>query len=213
MKQVPYINEQEWRPAVYNGQPIKNMLISNYGFYRRLTKLGTPGQISRGTPSIAKEYGGRLRMYMVSCSFDKELPGKKTTHTTLNIDRISCSTFLGTNWEKGMEVDHLDRDVNNGFVGSGMNGYKDGNLRPCDHKTNMANRNVIPPRRSSKSPIAGAYAYKMKLQLGCQRIADLPRAYRNEYQRLVTAENRGKPAIPRPINLNDQKVKPGRKAK
>lgn len=205
-------SKMEWRPAIYNGVAIKGMLVSNYGFFRRFNrKTGGYGQVSRGTPSYNKQSKNRLRMFMVSCSFDDVLPGRGCSRTTLNIDRITCSTFLGTFWYKGMDVDHLDHNVANGFVGSEEYDYKNGNLRPCTHAENMQNMPIRAPRKPDS--VAAQYAYKMKLQLNIMRTSDLPIAYRREYWRLAHAEKHGLPAIPRAITLHIQEQKPGRKQK
>jgi len=196
MNTIPAINEQEWRPAIYNGRPVKNLVVSNYGFYRRYTKLGTLGQMSRGTPSFNKQNRNRLRQMMVTITFADPIEGAKS-HTTVNLHRVICCTFRGDIFEKGDDVDHIDHDVSNGFLG---------NLRKCTHAENMHNRPTLKPRLNTKSPVAAAYGYRIRLTLGCRRIQDLPIAYQREYHRLISCERSGRPAIPRSINGNQVKT-------
>lgn len=183
----------EWRPAIYNGRPIKNLLVSNLGQMRRLVN-GVPSQVSNGTPSFNKKSKNRLRQMMVSIAYADVVEGAKA-RTTVNLHRVVLCTFKGVIFEKGMDVDHLDRNVANGRLE---------NLRACTHTVNMANRAII-RRDTGRCKIASEYGYRMRIQLGCRRLIDLPKAYRNEYARLIRCEKFGLPAIPRPINATVRK--------
>lgn len=183
----------EWRPAIYNGRPIKNLLVSNLGQMRRIVN-GVPSQVSNGTPSFNKKSKNRLRQMMVSIAFGDVVEGTKA-HTTVNLHRVVLCTFKGVIFEKGMDVDHLDRDVSNGRLE---------NLRACTHTKNMENRGMI-RRDKCRCKVASDYGWRMRIQLGCRRLDDLPRAYRNEYARLIRCEKLGLPAVPRPINATVRK--------
>lgn len=207
MKNIPFINDQEWKPAVYNGMAIKNLLISNYGLIRRI-KNGIPGQVTRGTPVFHKnpktKQRGRLSMFEACVTFIDAPAGVKTCRA-VNVDRIACCTFKGDFFNKGFDVDHIDRDVENGFVGTAAKNYTDGNLRCVTRSENMKNQGARKPRTGIKCPVASEFQYKIKLQLGLRNIAEFPRAYIREYRRLRYAELHGLPAIPRTINLRDGK--------
>lgn len=203
MNKIPAFNEQEWKPAIYNGRAIKGLWVSNYGFMRRETACGCLGQVSRGTPSFNKKNNNRLRQYMVMVTFTEAEEGQKK-RTCVNLHRVICCTFQGVRFDvegQRMDVDHIDHDVSNAFVGTKEGEYKDGNLRCVTHQENMHNRPMAKPRQNSLTPIASAYAYRMKLELGCHTLADLPIAYRREYARLRYCENHSKPAIPMTIDL------------
>jgi len=190
MNNIPAYDEQEWKPAIYNGRSIKNLWVSNYGYMRRQTKAGGFGQITKGTPSFNRANKNRLRQYMVMVAFAETEEGQKP-RTCVNLHRVICCTFQGVRFDipgERMDVDHIDHNVSNAFVGTKEGGYRDGNLRAVTHKMNMRNRDVIKPRTDSRTPMAGEYAYRMKLELGCQTIADLPIAYRREYARIRYAE-------------------------
>lgn len=178
----------EWRPAIYNGRPIKHLLVSNLGQMRRIHN-GIPGQVTNGTPSFNKKSKNRLRQMMVTITFADVVEGA-LAHTTVNLHRVILCTFKGVIFEKHMDVDHIDRNVANGRLE---------NLRACTHTVNMANRSII-RRETCRSKVASEYGYRMRIQLGCRRLVDLPKAYLNEYARLVRCEKLGLPAIPRAIN-------------
>lgn len=178
----------EWRPAIYNGRPIKNLLVNNLGQMRRLVN-GIPSQVSNGTPSFNKKSKNRLRQMMVTITFADVVEGAKA-RTTVNLHRVILCTFKGVVFEKHMDVDHIDRNVANGRLE---------NLRACTHTVNMANRSII-RRDTCRCKIASEYGYRMRIQLGARRLADLPKAYLNEYARLIRCEKLGLPAIPRAIN-------------
>ena len=184
---VPF-HEMEWKPAVYNGIPVKNLEVSDYGFIRRRTKNGI-GQTTRGTPNFNRENNNRLRQFMVCCTFVEPLPNGKT-HTTVNVDRIVLCTFKGDVFGQKEDVDHIDKNVLNGHVK---------NLRKLSHSDNMLNTNLHPPRPGTSVPVASEYRYRMLLALNCSRLVDLPSAYRSEYHRLRKCERLGLPAVPRRI--------------
>lgn len=178
----------DWRPAIYNGRPIKNLLVNQYGQMRRIIN-GIPSQVSNGTPSFNKKSKNRLRQMMVTITFADVVEGAKA-HTTVNLHRVILCTFKGVVFEKHMDVDHIDRNVANGRLE---------NLRACTHTVNMANRAII-RRDTCRCKIASEYGYRMRIQLGCRRLIDLPKAYLNEYARLIRCEKLGLPAVPRAIN-------------
>lgn len=178
----------DWRPAIYNGRPIKNLQVNQYGQMRRV-RNGLPGQVTNGTPSFNKKSKNRLRQMMVTITFADVVEGAKA-FTTVNLHRVILCTFKGVVFEKHMDVDHIDRNVANGRLE---------NLRACTHTVNMANRAII-RRDTGRCKIASEYGYRMRIQLGCRRLIDLPKAYRNEYARLIRCEKLGMPAIPRAIN-------------
>lgn len=202
MRKIPAIDEQEWRPAVYNGRAIKNLWVSNYGFMRRMTKAGGFGQVTRGTPYFNKRAKGRLSQYMVMVVFEEAEEGQKL-RTCVNLHRVVCCTFQGVVFERGQDVDHIDHDVSDAYVGSAEGNYRDGNLRCVSHSENMYNRPMAKPRLNSMTPIAGQWAYRMKLALDCPRLEDLPKAYRNEYNRIRYYEIRGREVHPRTISLSE----------
>lgn len=178
----------DWRPAIYNGRHIKNLQVNQYGQMRRV-RNGLPGQVTNGTPSFNKKSKNRLRQMMVTITFADVVEGAKA-FTTVNLHRVILCTFKGVVFEKHMDVDHIDRDVSNGKLE---------NLRACTHSKNMENRGMI-RHDSCRCKVASDYGWRMRIQLGCRRLADLPRVYRNEYARLIRCEKLGMPAIPRAIN-------------
>lgn len=199
---IPAINAENevWLPAIYNGRPIKGMIVSNHGWYRRLNKTGGYGQESKGTPSFNRACKNRLRQFMVTITFDDKLEGEKHC-TTVNLHRVLCCTFQGVIFAHGDDVDHKDLNVANGYVGSPEGNFFDGNLRKVTHSENMHNRGVVRRTTGLRSPVASEYGYRIRMQLGCRRLIDLPKPYLNEYYRLVSAEHRGRPAIPRTITM------------
>lgn len=200
MLNIPAIDKQEWRPAVYNGRKIKNLWVSNYGFMRRKTKAGGFGQVSRGTPYFNKSAKGRLSQYMVMVVFEEAAKGQKL-RTCVNLHRVLCCTFQGVTFKSGYDVDHIDHNVSNAFVGTRKGKYLDGNLRCVTHSQNMKNRPVVRPRARSLTPKAGEWIYRIKLELGVTRLSALPKAYINEYQRIRYYELRGREVKPRTIAL------------
>ena len=183
----------DWRPAIYNGRPIKNLLVNQYGQMRRIVN-GIPSQVSNGTPSFNKKSKNRLRQMMVTITFADVVEGAKA-FTTVNLHRVILCTFKGVTFTKGMDVDHIDRNVSNGRLE---------NLRACTHSKNMENRGII-RCDNCRCKIASEYGYRMRIQLGCRRLIDLPKAYRNEYARLIRCEKLGLPAVPRAINSTVRK--------
>lgn len=198
MNNILAFNEQVWLPAVYNGRRIKNMVVSNYGWFRRYNADGVLGQCSRGTPCFNRN-DGRLNQYMVTITFADPIKGQPS-RTTVNLHRVLCCTFKGDVFAKGDDVKHKDYDVSNGFVGTAEKNYTDGNLVRCTHDQNMKNIRMAKPKTNFFTPVASAYGYRMKLTLGVKRIADLPLAYRREYRRLQKCERAGFPAIPSDIH-------------
>ena len=186
-------NKAEWRPAIYNGRAVKYLLVNNLGQMRRIVN-GFPSQVSNGTPSFNKKAKNRLRQMMVTITYADVVEGAKA-HTTVNLHRVILCTFQGVVFTKGMDVDHIDRNVANGRLE---------NLRACTHKRNMENRGLI-RFDNCRCKIASDYGWRMRIQLGCRRLIDLPKAYRNEYSRLIRCEKLGLPAIPRAINATVRK--------
>lgn len=190
-------DNEVWLPAIYNGRPIKGMIVSNYGWFRRETKAGGYGQESKGTPNFNKQNRNRLRQFGVSVTWADWHEGEHR-NTTVNLHRIICCTFQDAFFGPGYEVDHIDRNVANSFVGTPEGDFKDGNLRCVTRAVNQLNKGII---RRKYDTVASDYGYKMRLQFGVRRIADLPVAYRREYYRLLNGENAGRQMTPRTIDL------------
>ena len=175
----------QWRPAMYNGEPVIGLLVSDTGLMRRVDRYGQGGQVSCGTPNFNKANGNRLRQFEVC------ITTKKGDHRCVNLHRIVYETFTGDIIEKGYDLDHIDCNVANGCIE---------NLQKLTHSENCRKKNLLKPRTNIKTPIAAQYRYQMCLQLNCRTLAELPRAYFREYYRLASCERRGVPAIPRRIN-------------
>lgn len=174
-----------WKEAVYNGQPVPGLLVSDTGLMRRIDRYGNRGQVSCGTPNFNKANRNRLRQYMVSITPEK---GK---HKTVNLHRVIYETFTGDRFQPGDDIDHKDCNVANGHLD---------NLQRLSHRDNCRKKNIVPANLNGKCPIASQYRYQVCLQLNCRTLNDLPRAYFNEYHRLRSREHKGLPAIPKRIN-------------
>lgn len=176
-----------WKPAIYNGRPVTNLLVSDCGAMRRIDKkTGLPGPVSFGIPNFNKENGNRMRQMMVSINMGRG------ENSTVNLHRVILCTFKGEIFLKGQDVDHIDLNPANGNVE---------NLRKISHRENVLHRNLRKPLKNTKSPIAAQYRYSMCLRLNVKRLVDLPHAVFNEYHRLKACEYAGMPAIPKKISL------------
>ena len=184
---INYVDAQiekcKWKKAVYGGQPVTGLLVSNTGLMRRVDRYGQKGQVTAGTPNFDKATG-RLRQFMVCITTDKNC------HRCVNLHRIIYETFKGEQFGHLEDVDHIDNNVANGHIS---------NLQKLSHKENCLKKNIQPPRKTTKAPIASMYRYQICLQLNCRTLKQLPRPYINEYYRLRYCEVHGLPAIPKSI--------------
>ena len=175
-----------WKEAVYNGERIPGLLVSDTGYMRRVDRYGNRGQVSKGTPNFNRSNNNnRLRQFMVCITTEKGV------HRTVNLHRVILCTFTGCIFKKGDDLDHIDCNVANGGLS---------NLQKLTHAENCAKKNIVPAKLDGPCPIASQYRYQVCLQLNCRTLKELPRAYFNEYYRLRACEQHGRPAVPKRIN-------------
>ena len=115
---------EEWRTAVYDGVIYEGLYkVSNFGRILSLNyrntgkpKLRNPVEIGNGYLQVGLSKNGEYKMCYVH--------------------RLIAETFL-SNPENKPEVNHIDEDKTNNFVGTPENDYKDGNLEWKSHRDNL----------------------------------------------------------------------------
>lgn len=113
-----------WKTAVYDGEIYEELYkVSNWGRILSLNYRNT------GKAELMNPYE-RKDGYLEVC-----LSKNKKTKTCL-IHRLIAETFLD-NPERKPEINHIDEDKTNNFVGTPENDYKDGNLEWKTHKDNI----------------------------------------------------------------------------
>ena len=113
-----------WKTAVYDGEIYEGLYkVSNLGRILSLDYNHT------GKPDLMNPVE-RKDGYSQVC-----LSKNKKTKTCL-VHRLVAETFL-PNPEGNPEINHIDEDKTNNFVGTPENDYKDGNLEWKTHKDNI----------------------------------------------------------------------------
>lgn len=163
------MNNEMWKPAIYNGSPVDGLEVSSWGRMRR------GGKVSNGSPCMGKN--GYLKQMMV-CIAD---PDYKYGHRAVNLHRIVLETFTGVKWIQGRQVDHIDRNVTNGRVE---------NLRMVTRSENVRNRGILPTQARCKSPEASAWRIRQCLKYGVFRVYELPHEVQLEYARRAADERK-----------------------
>ena len=114
-----------WKDIVYDGEDYTNLYqVSNLG---RVKSLGN-GKSNNSKERILRP-GKTTNGYLKVC-FCKD--GKQKWFL---VHRLVATAFL-ENPENKPEVNHIDEDKTNNFVGTPENDYKDGNLEWCDGEYN-----------------------------------------------------------------------------
>ena len=115
---------EEWKTAVYDGEIYEGLYkVSNLGRILSLNykntgkaKLRKPGDNGHGYLQVGLSKNGEYKKCYVH--------------------RLVAETFL-PNPENLPEVNHIDEDKTNNFVGTPENDYKDGNLEWKTHRGNI----------------------------------------------------------------------------
>lgn len=128
-----------WRTTIVNGEPYENYQVSNFGRILSLNYNHT------GKPKLLKykkEKNGYLRVYLC----------KNKKSKIFLVHRLVAETFL-LNPDNLPQVNHIDEDKTNNFVGTPENDYKDGNLEWCtrEYNNNYGTRN----KRAAKTNTNG----------------------------------------------------------
>ena len=113
---------EQWRTAIVNGEPWENYQVSNLGRILSLNYRNT-GKADLMTPRKRKNGYFQVKL------------SKNGEKKYCLVHRLVAETFL-PNPENKPEVNHIDEDKTNNFVGTPENDYKDGNLEWCDCKYN-----------------------------------------------------------------------------
>ena len=112
-----------WKTAIVNGEPWENYQVSNFGKIMSLN-YGRTGKSKLKRLNKTKTGYQQVRL---------SKNGKKDT---FYVHRIVAETFL-PNPENLPQVNHIDEDKTNNFVGTPENDYKDGNLEWKSHRDNL----------------------------------------------------------------------------
>ena len=107
-----------WKTAVYDGELYEKLYkVSNWGRVRSLI-----------TNRILKQGNVNGYLKVTLCKNKKE--------KNCLVHRLVAETFL-ENPENKPQVNHIDEDKTNNFVGTPENNYKDGNIEWCWSKDNI----------------------------------------------------------------------------
>ena len=118
---------EQWRTAIYDGETYEDYKVSNLGRILSLNYRNT------GKPGLMNPVDNGHGYLQVVLSKNRE-------HKMCYVHRLIAETFL-PNPENKPEVNHIDEDKTNNFVGTPENDYKDGNLEwkspkgNCNHGT------------------------------------------------------------------------------
>ena len=112
-----------WRTAISDGEPYEGYKVSNLGRILSLNYRNT------GKPGLMTPVDNDDGYFQVGLS-------KNGKTKNCLVHRLVAETFL-ENPENKPQVNHIDEDKTNNFVGTPENNYKDGNIEWCWSKDNI----------------------------------------------------------------------------